>query len=118
AGRSSLARSKRSLLFGDDLVFDFVVCGLRDDFLADKVVFRPVWPPIDDFFGLGLAYTRQGTELFFGGGIDVQLLGCGGGFGSVRLGRSCIGAYQLGDITRFGSLFNSSSRLRHGKTLR
>ena len=58
-------------LFGDDGVFDLVVCCLWHDFLRNKLVFCAIGAACNDFVGDGVTYAGYGIELFFGGGIDV-----------------------------------------------
>ena len=57
---------------GDDLVLDFVVCGLRKDATGDELVLGGVGAAVDDAFGVGVADAGEGLELVGGGGINVE----------------------------------------------
>jgi hypothetical protein len=73
---------------GDDLVFDLVVGGFRKDAPGEELVLGGVGAAIDDALGIGVADAGKGLELVDGGGVDVDLVGCGG--------RSWGGGFGLG----------------------
>lgn len=47
-------------LLGNDHALDFVVSGLRDDFLLHEIGFCPVGPAVDDFLRVRVTDTGQG----------------------------------------------------------
>jgi hypothetical protein len=63
---------------GDDLVFDLVVGGFGKDAAGEELVLGGVGTAVDDALGVGVADTGKGLELVDGGGVDVDLVGCGG----------------------------------------
>src|SRR5262249_42003048 len=62
----------RSLLLGDDLVLDLVVCRFRDDALLHELVLALVRPALDDLVRIGGADPGKFVEVRLRSGIDVQ----------------------------------------------
>lgn len=82
----------------NDLPFDLVVSGLRNNFLGDEIGLRAVGTAGDDFLSIDGPDTGEGIEIRGAGGIDVEqtsLFRAGafsacvfsGGRGGVGLGR-------------------------------
>src|SRR5581483_4165154 len=93
-GRALPRRQKRLFrralgggLVRDDLVFDLVVSGLRNDLLYHQVALGAIRPVVNDLLRQRLADAGQGLKLLLGGRIDVQLLTGGGSLVRLR-GRS------------------------------
>jgi hypothetical protein len=64
---------------GDDLIFDLVVGGFGKDASGEELVFGGVGTTVDDAFRVGVADAGKGFELVHSRGVDVDLVGCGGG---------------------------------------
>src|SRR5258706_6122065 len=77
--------SVRLGLFGDDLVFDLFVGGLRDNLFVYEVAFGAIGAAVDDLLGVGVAYAGEFFELIEGSGVDIELVGGRSGLGC-RLG--------------------------------
>src|SRR5712671_2083914 len=68
-------------LLCDDVSLDFVVGGLRNDFLVHQVQFCAVRTAVDNFLRVDIADAGQNLELIFGGGVEIELIAGGGGTG-------------------------------------
>src|ERR1700728_366603 len=88
-------------LLGDDLIFDFVVRGLGNNFLLHEVKLRAIGTAGNDLLRVGVSNSRQGLELIGSRRIDVELIGRGG-----RLHR-----IQLGNGSGFPCVLRKRSRL-------
>ena len=56
-------------LLGDDLVLDFVVCGLGNNLPVDQVELGAIRTSSDNFLRVGVTNAGQGLELVRGGGV-------------------------------------------------
>src|SRR6476619_1843344 len=75
-------------LGGDNVVLDLVVGGLREDSAGDKLILRSIGTAIDNALGVCVADAWKSLELVGSRGVDVDLVGSGGGCGGgSRLGR-------------------------------
>lgn len=87
---------------GDDLIFDLLVGGLRDDLLDYQIALGAIRTVVDDLLCVSLADPGQGIELLLACRVDVELLGgCSRGFcgfGGSRSGaRLCYGELAGGE---------------------
>ena len=57
--RSTSSSNPVLFLFGNDLIRNLVICGLRDHFLFDKLVFSFVWTILYNFLRIGIADMRK-----------------------------------------------------------
>jgi hypothetical protein len=79
---------------GDDLVFDLVVSGLREDASGNELILGGVGAAVDDSLRVGVANSGECLELVGCCGIDVQGRGgCGSG-GSAGFGALGNGEYR------------------------
>src|SRR6267154_5727390 len=68
-------------LLSDHFIRDFVVRGLRNDFLADKVGLDAIRAGFNDFLGVGVANSGEFLELILRCGVEVDQAGFGGAGG-------------------------------------
>src|SRR5260370_28937582 len=73
-------------LLGDNLVFDFVVGGLRNDLFVHQIEFCAIGAAIDNFLGVDVTDAGQGLELVLGGSVEIELIASGGGASGHGLG--------------------------------
>src|SRR2546430_10449999 len=67
-------RSTLGLFLGGDAVGDFVVLGFGQDTAGYEVAGGVVGASGNDSVGFGSGHARQGLELVFGGGVQVERL--------------------------------------------